>query len=73
MTVLPERGNRWIISLSMTPGINRIFNLQCWDIGGITPVCLAVREMKQFRGMTVNRVVCDHGVLAILNPEYVTS
>ncbi|KAF9478255.1 hypothetical protein BDN70DRAFT_59801 [Pholiota conissans] len=63
---LPERANRRIVSLSMTPGQHRVFTLQCWDVGGIIPVCLATHEMKQFRGMAVNRVACDHGDVAVL-------
>ena len=69
--VLPGHCNNWIVFLSLTAGRQRVFTLQCWDIGGSAPVCLARREFRQFRGMAINRTARTHiGVIAVLDPEY---
>lgn len=68
--VLPGHWNNWIVCLSLTAGQQRVFTLQCWDIGGSAPICLARRDFKQFRGMGVNRATCTRRAIAILNPEY---
>ncbi|KAF8956938.1 hypothetical protein BDZ97DRAFT_1707518 [Flammula alnicola] len=66
--VVPGHENRWIISLSMSYGQHRIFTLRCWDIGRSHPVCLARRELKQLRGIAMNKAISDVGILAVLDP-----
>ncbi|KAF8159398.1 hypothetical protein B0H34DRAFT_796650 [Crassisporium funariophilum] len=67
---LPAAGARWLVSLSMSAG--RLFTLQCWDIHASPPTCAAVREMRNFRGMAVNKVSSESGSIAILDPQLET-
>jgi hypothetical protein len=69
---LPERGNRWLISLALTPqdGTERKFALQCWDLEALQPVCIATKTLLRFGSLTVNTDSTSTAVLAVQSPLY---
>jgi hypothetical protein len=47
MEFLPGRGNRWLISVTMTAH-PRKYVIQCWDVAIVQPVCIA--ELTHMEG-----------------------
>ncbi|KIK39298.1 hypothetical protein CY34DRAFT_25326 [Suillus luteus UH-Slu-Lm8-n1] len=56
MQFLPGRGNRWLISVTMTAQ-PRIFVIQCWDVAVLQPVCIA--ELTHMEGPYGGVVIND--------------
>lgn len=56
MQFLPGRGNRWLISVTMTAQ-PRIFVIQCWDVAILQPVCVA--ELTHMEGPYGGVVIND--------------
>ncbi|KAJ7825421.1 hypothetical protein B0H14DRAFT_2820863 [Mycena olivaceomarginata] len=65
LTFLPARDHRWLISLALTTGGDRIFMLQCWDIMLDSPTCIARRTLSDFRGFRINTEPSHPAVMAL--------
>nr|GAT53489.1 predicted protein [Mycena chlorophos] len=65
MHFLPGRGLRWLLSLTLTPSEERTHTIQCWDISGESPRCIARRTLSGLRGFRVNTDGSHPGVLAV--------
>ncbi|KAJ7173706.1 hypothetical protein C8R46DRAFT_1189877 [Mycena filopes] len=63
---LPGRGHRWLISLALTTGGQRLFTLQCWDLRDSS--CVAQRSLSDFRGYRINTESSPAAVLALRSP-----
>ncbi|KAJ7813165.1 hypothetical protein B0H14DRAFT_2854904, partial [Mycena olivaceomarginata] len=62
---VPARDHRWLISLALTTGGDRIFILQCWDIMLDSPTCIARRTLSDFRGFRINTEPSHPAVMAL--------
>jgi hypothetical protein len=56
MQFLPGRGNRWLISVTMTAQPKK-FVIQCWDVAVLQPVCIA--ELTHMEGPYGGIVIND--------------
>ncbi|KAJ7777422.1 hypothetical protein B0H16DRAFT_1505423 [Mycena metata] len=63
---LPGREHRWLMSLALTTGGQRLFTLQCWDLTDST--CVARRSLQNFRGFRINTESSHPAVLALRSP-----
>jgi hypothetical protein len=63
---LPGRGNRWLLSITMSGGPPHRFTIQCWDVEASPPSCVAILEhVGSFGGIAVNSDPTNDAIFAL--------
>lgn len=71
---LPGRGNRWLLSITLSGGAPRRFTFQCWDVDASPPCCVAILEhVGSFGGIAINSHPNNDAILALQFTRLVTS
>lgn len=71
---LPERGHRWLLSVTVTAdenstATNSKWTLHCWDLEASTPTYVASLCLPNIRGIAVNTDPSSHAILALQVPQ----
>lgn len=71
---LPGRGNRWLLSITLTTGdLQRKFVVQCWDTHTSPPACVARRTISELGSFAINTDHRSPAILALQCPQSVSS